>query len=227
MTPDSDGERKLDDQLHDEFLDAAMRSLVKRSARNAGCPEEAIYWAFLDDETSVPDGVLQHIPICQHCTGELQRIVNAMTATVDLSAAVERGLLDLINKKLSSPPRLVFKRIADSILAVLNPLPLAEAYRSGRKEAIAVSEKTRIGDFVVEFLTGSSVGQVEIIVHPGKVKKRKTQVEAELWQEGALVRSIPVKAGQRFSLSQWPKGQYRLVLRLEKESLSSIDITFL
>jgi hypothetical protein len=227
VTRDPEGERKLDDLTHVEFLDAAMRSPVKRSARGEGCPDEPFYWTFLDDETSLPDSVLQHIPTCQYCTGELQRIVSSMTTQVDLSAGTEKGMLERINKKLSAPPRLSFKRIGDSILAVLNPLPLAEAYRSGRSEAIAVSERTRVGDFVVEFLTGSNAGQVEIIVHPGKVKKRKTQVEAELWQEGALVRSVPIEAGRRFSLSQWPKGQYRLILRLDKESLSSIDITFL
>jgi len=66
VTPDSDRETKLDDQLHDEFLEAAIRSRVRRSDRNEGCPEEAIYWAFVDDETSIPDRLLQHITICLH-----------------------------------------------------------------------------------------------------------------------------------------------------------------
>ena len=217
----------MDDSiLHTELMDAAVLLAGRDAKRTPACPDEGVYWAVLEDQYDPASETVKHIVTCAYCLLQTSDIARTLSTPSVLTAGEQNLIHGLIDKRFPAAPRLIIQRIAQEIIAIQNPFQSAEVYRSPQKDAITISTKTKMGVFVIEFVTGADSGHIEILLRSQDLKKSDGLIEAEFWKDDQLVRSVPISK-KKTALSQWPKGDYQLVLTANGTKLTEIEISFL
>lgn len=194
--------------------------------RTASCPPEAEYWAFLDDESQMSEGTIEHITNCNHCRSELVRILHVMSSADDEGADDSRVTDHLIAQKLKGKPAIWLRRDGPLVIPVRNPFETMGTYRSTPGDSISVSEPAPFGNLELTFVP-IATDEIELLVRVIKTRSSPQSLEAELWRGAKILRSLPVESGQWTSLSRWPKGDYELIVTSGGTRQLEIGVRFL
>lgn len=215
---------KSDDEIH---LEAAFAATSRNSqhTRTAQCPEEPVYWDFLDDETLVSPLIQDHFAHCGFCLAQLAQVSALMGEEAPGSTTESLATEKILEEKLRSGPLVHIRMEGQGLSLQLSSFPETQAYRAA--DCIAVGESLPFGKVDLAFLPGSRPGCVEIMIRLGQPKRTRESWESELWQGSRILRSFPLSPDGWQSLSQWPAGLYRLHVKAGSQKHLDLDLRLL
>lgn len=211
----------MDPQLIEKLLEGLRHISGRTKIRSmTACVDEKEIWAFLDSPTvDENSSFYAHVAGCGLCLG---RLTEAMRLDANTSlTAVEESFLDATppffggGSSISSNPaiRIIDLHLAASNLSLRSTnLATAEGYRSDASNGLQMVEAFGEIELQIEFKKIVDQMKFEIFIEITK-SNGLAPVSIELWNEAGIVRALSLDADKKQTLSRWPAGSYRIVLK--------------
>jgi hypothetical protein len=176
--------------------------------RGVNCPSETIYWDYWDDGEDAPKWE-SHFKSCAYCRAELVRVGTAMIKAPEPSDAVADRVLESLKQPLDHA-KVVLQSIGGNLSQIFSSLSVVPAYRSQGPKALVLVAGGKLAEAEIEVHADVN-DQYALFVSIKKCRPRDGVV-VQLEQDGEVLRSVVLRAGERGSIGSWMRGCYSLAI---------------